>query len=209
MRRQAGFTLIEILVAVAIFGMLSIAAYTVLDSGMRSKQQAETRLEHLAQLQRLFHTLNQDIQYMVPRQTRNELGDREALISGESDLGGQLFQLALTRSNWRNPADFRRSHLQRVEYRVEDEQVFRKHRVFLDKVSNTPEVDRLMVKDIEAIRIQFRNEGGTWQDQWGQFDAAGTSMPRAIQIQVTSKLFGEIERYYMLTPFPTRAGNTQ
>jgi general secretion pathway protein J len=201
MIRSKGFTLIEILVAVAIFGLLSIAAYTVLDSGMRSQQQAETRLEHLAQLQRLFHTLNQDIQYLVPRQTRDDLGDLEAFLGGESDLAGQQFELHLTRSRWRNPADYPRSHLQRVEYRFEDEQVIRKHRVFLDKVSNSPEVDRLIAKDIESIRIQFKDVNGQWQDQWGRFEGQANNLPSAILIQVRSKLLGDIERFYLLTPF--------
>ena len=200
MKRQTGFTLIEILVAVAIFGLLSIAAYTVLDSGMRSKQQTETRLEHLAQLQRLFHTLNQDFQYIVPRKTRNELGDLEPLLKGESDLAGEYFELAFSRSHWRNPAGFRRSQLQYVQYRIEDKQIFRRHRVFLDAAPNTPEIDRLLAKDIESVRIQFKVQEEQWSDQWGRFSDQA-SIPSAIRIQVTSALLGEIERYYHLPKF--------
>ena len=185
----------------AIFGLLSIAAYTVLDSGMRSKQQAEIRLEHLAQLQRFFHTLNQDLQYYAPRQTRNEFGDKAALLSGSSDLSGEVFDLSFSRSRWRNPAGFPRSHLQNVQYRLEDKQVIRRHWVFLDKSSNSSHVDRLMAKDIEAVRLQFKVDETLWVDQWGQFGNELTRLPIAIKVQVTSAMLGEIERYYLLTQY--------
>ena len=136
MTSQKGFTLIEVLVAVAIFGMLSVAAYTVLDSGMRSQRQSEERLSHLAEIQRLFFNMSQDIAYISKRPSRNDLGDVEPLLYGESEVSGQGFKMAFNRTNWRNPAAFPRSHMQHVEYRFEDEKIFRKHRVFLDMAPN-------------------------------------------------------------------------
>ncbi len=198
MNNQRGFTLIEILVAVAIFGIISVAAYTVLDSGLRTQQHVEERLGHLAQLQRLFYNLSQDVAYLTQRQSRNDLGDQEPIIFGESDVMGTSFMLAFNRANWRNPAKFPRSHLQHVEYRFEEEKIYRRYRVYLDAAPNSPEVDRLLATDIESVRLEFKSPNGQWSDGWGQFSEMRGRLPRAMRIVVTSKLVGEIERYYFL-----------
>ena len=198
MRHQRGFTLIEILVAVAIFGIISVAAYTVLDSGLRTQQHAEERLAHLAELQRLFYNLSQDVSYLTQRRSRDDLGDQESIIYGESDLSGDTFTLAFNRANWRNPAKFPRSHLQHVEYRFEEEKIYRRYRVYLDAAPNSPEVDRVMASDIESVRLEFRAPDGAWSDGWGQFSEMRDKLPRAMRIRITSKLVGEIERYYFL-----------
>lgn len=198
MRVQRGFTLIEILVAVAIFGIISVAAYTVLDSGLRTQQHAEERLTHLSQLQRLFYNLSQDIAYLTQRQSRNDLGDQESIILGDSDLSGETFRLAFNRANWRNPAKFPRSHLQHVEYRFEEEKIYRRYRVYLDAAPNSPEVDRLLASQIESVRLEFKAPDGQWSDGWGQFTEMRDKLPRVMRIQITSKLVGQIERYYFL-----------
>jgi len=198
MKRQTGFTLIEILVAVAIFGLLTVAAYTVLDSGVRSKQQSEARLEHLAQIQRLFYSLSNDLQYLAYRRVRDELGDYQPLMSGESDLSGLAFKLAFSRSNWRNPAGFKRSNLQFVDYRIEDNQVIRRHRVFLDKAPNSAEMDRTLADGINAISVRFLDANQQWQDQWGMFEEQQLSVPLAVVISIETDLYGEIERYFSI-----------
>ena len=198
MKPVRGFTLIEILVAVAIFGMISIAAYTVLDSGMRSQSQSKERLSHLAELQRLFFNLSQDVAYMTQRRSRNDLGDIDAIILGESDVTGNYFKVAFNRANWRNPAAFPRSHLQHVEYRFEDERIYRKHRVYLDAAPNSPEIDRRIANNISAAKVEFKSPNGQWSDGWGQFSEMRDKLPRVMKITITSKVVGEIERYYFI-----------
>lgn len=199
-RQHRGFTLIEILVAVAIFGMLSIAAYTVLDAGMRSKADTEPRLQRLAEMQRLMHKITEDINYLSMRRARNELGDIQAILSGSSDLGGQTFELSLTRTAWRNPARFPRSNLQHVSYRLEEQKLYRKHWIFPDQAPNSPEQDVLLAEGIISARVQFQNNQQQWLDQWGIFIEQQDQLPRAMRIRIETKRFGVIERFYYLEP---------
>ena len=200
LKQQQGFTLIEILVAVAIFGLLSVAAYTVLDAGMRSQANSEPRLQQLAELQRFMHSLSKDINYLSLRRSRNELGDVEPILSGTSDLGGQIFELSLTRTAWRNPANFPRSNLQHVSYRLEDGKLIRKHRIFPDQAPNSPEQEVELISEITAARVQFMDNQELWQDQWGLFIEQQNILPRAIRIRLETKRFGEIERFFFLEP---------
>ena len=188
--------------AVAIFGLLSIAAYTVLDAGMRSQADSEPRLQQLAELQRLMHNISRDINYLSVRRARNELGDYEAILSGSSDLGGQIFELTLTRTGWRNPARFPRSNLQHVSYRfnVEEQRLIRKHRIFPDQAPNSPEQEVILATNIVSARIQFQNDQQMWVDQWGMFAEEQSTLPRAIRITIETQRFGEIERFFFLPP---------
>ena len=130
--RSRGFTLIEILVAVAIFGFLSIGAYTVLDAGMRSRQQTEARLTQLATLQRAVQTIEKDLQMLSLRQVRDEFGDKIPLLRGQSEQSGQESAIEFTRSDWRNPAGLPRSNLQHVIYNFEQGELKRLHSIFLE-----------------------------------------------------------------------------
>lgn len=57
---QAGFTLIEMLVALAIFAVIGAAGFAVLDQALRAQRQTDGRLERLAEIQRTMHVVTLD-----------------------------------------------------------------------------------------------------------------------------------------------------
>lgn len=69
-RVQCGFTLIEVLVAIAIFASLSVGAYQVLNQVQRSNELSLERNERLKTLQRALVFLNNDFRQMALRKTR-------------------------------------------------------------------------------------------------------------------------------------------
>ena len=199
-RRSQGFTLIEIIVAVAIFGMLSIGAYTVLDAGVRSQRQTEFRLEKLATLQRTLQAIEKDLQMLSLRQVRDELGDKIPLLRGQSDTSGQLSFLEFTRSNWRNPAGLPRSNMQHIIYNFAQGKLNRVHYIFLDQASNSPKVTRTLLEDVKSMSITFLNKAGQWTNTWAMFDTQSleTPLPKAIKISMDVDTFGLIERLIII-----------
>ncbi|MFT5450640.1 MAG: general secretion pathway protein J [Enterobacterales bacterium] len=195
-----GFTLIEIIVAVAIFGMLSIGAYTVLDAGVRSQRQTEFRLEKLATLQRALQSIEKDLQMLSLRQVRDEFGDKVPLLRGQSDVSGQASVLEFTRSNWRNPAGLPRSNMQHIIYNFEQGKLSRLHNIFLDQVSSSPKVTRVLLDDLKSMSISFLNEAGQWSNTWSMLDAQSqkTPLPKAIKISLEVDTFGLIERLIII-----------
>jgi general secretion pathway protein J len=79
-RADAGFSLIEMLVALALFAMIGGAGLSMLDQIMRTQAQTEGRLDRLAQLQRMMHLVTVDLSQAVPGSIA---GDGKELAVGD------------------------------------------------------------------------------------------------------------------------------
>lgn len=69
MRQQRGFTLLELMVAMAIFAMLAVAGWQVFDSVSRARERAQYHADQLAVLQYAYLQLQQDMGQVVAYQT--------------------------------------------------------------------------------------------------------------------------------------------
>ncbi|MEF1296418.1 type II secretion system minor pseudopilin GspJ, partial [Vibrio parahaemolyticus] len=69
-RAAKGFTLIEVLVSIAIFASLSVAAYQVVSQVQRSNELSQERTQRLNELQRAMVMMDNDFRQMALRQTR-------------------------------------------------------------------------------------------------------------------------------------------
>ncbi|MCP4272598.1 MAG: type II secretion system minor pseudopilin GspJ [Gammaproteobacteria bacterium] len=195
-----GFTLIEILVAVAIFGLLSIAAYTILDAGMRSRQQTEERLGKLEIVQRAIHTIEQDLRMISVRQVRDEFGDKVPILRGESEQSGLQSFFEFTRAGWRNPAGLPRSNLQHIIYNFEQNTLKRHHTIFLDQASNSPGTTRTLLENVTHFSFQFLNQQKQWKNTWSPSGSIDNNqqLPRAVKLSLELEPFGKIERLILI-----------
>jgi general secretion pathway protein J len=61
---DAGLTLIEVMISLALFGLISLAGFTFVDSELRVRARTEGRLERLGDLQRAMYVLTGDLEQM-------------------------------------------------------------------------------------------------------------------------------------------------
>lgn len=118
LNKHAGFTLLEVLVAVSISAMVGIAAVQLLSNVSNIGRATEERSAELAEMQRFNQVLGRDIGQFIDRPIRDEYGD----TLSELMLGSGDYPIEFTIAGWRNIpiTDDPRSTLQRVAYRTEE-----------------------------------------------------------------------------------------
>ncbi|MFZ3075699.1 MAG: type II secretion system minor pseudopilin GspJ [Psychrobacter glacincola] len=85
MREQRGFTLLELMVAMAIFAMLAVAGWQVFDSVNRARERAQFHADNLAVLQYAYLQLQQDMGQIVPYQAVNTQNDNASTNASNID----------------------------------------------------------------------------------------------------------------------------
>ena len=194
--QQSGLTLLELLIASAIFLVISVAAYSGWYQVQLVKSRTDEQSLRLDALQRTFYFLTDDISQLINRPIRDEFGSEiEALQF--NDIGDNLIEF--TRAGWLNPAVEilpPRSSLQRVAYRLIDERLLRVNWYHLDRTDEKIAKQRLLIDGVTELTFKFLGKGGEWQTSWPPLSNIDQTfeMPRAIEVTVELNDFGIIKR---------------
>jgi len=193
-RKNTGFTLIEVIIAMSIFAILAILSYSGLHSVIMSKTSTEVSLERLQELQMTILTLNSDLQQISNRDAHDALGGSLNKLSTQSSE----YLIEFTRGGWRNPANLARSSLQRVAYQLKDDALIRIYWPHVDRADEEQRVERTLIHNIESLEILFLNEKQEWKEDWPSATALASTdpaaLPAAIDVRLKMNDWGEIKR---------------
>ena len=201
-RAQKAFTLIEVLVAFAIFGILAAFAYGALSQTLLSAEMLGERMDRLQAIQKSVRYLSQDFLQLAPRPVRQELGDsfNPAL---QTDFGSE-FALELTHGGWSNPVALPRGTLQRTAYRLEDDELVRYYWTGLDRTLSNEAIGVTILDGVESLLFRYLLDSGDWIEQWPPPTLPGPlglrQRPRAVEIVLTLQDEGEIRRIIEIAP---------
>ncbi len=174
---EAGFTLVEMMVALLIFTILSVAGVVLLRSAVDSSEVTAENLGRMADMQRFVSLMESDFSQAVPRSYRDSGGQRTAAFkSGSGGPTDPLF--AFTRGGNSNVNDARRSNLQRVEYRLINGELQRLNYVTTD--GGAISEPAVLLTGVTDASLRFRDKRGIWSDRWESERLA--DMPRAVEI---------------------------
>ena len=181
LNRLLGFTLVELLVALAIFAVIAIMAYGGLSTVLQVHSHLEQQGTQLAQLQIAFTWLERDLEQIVSRSIRDEYGEKQPAIQGN------LQQLELTRAGWRNPAQQPRSTLQRVAYHLEDNSLWRSYWQVLDRAQDSRPLQVDLLSNLTEFKLRYLDSHLQWHEQWPPSEILETP-PTEIQNQIQPTL---------------------
>ncbi len=199
-----GFTLIEMVVAIAIFAVISLGCWQLLERMITSDQKVEQRAERLRQLQRGLWIMARDLRAVIDRPVRDNDGVPQPAMTSVNPG----YRLLFTRSGWANPGGLPRSTLQRVGYGVEPgasggQDLIRYFWPVLDRAPGTEPRKQRLLAGIQLLEIRFIDQTGATHFYWPpEFETVEepvtTTLPAGIRITLIIPPYGEIHRVFSL-----------
>jgi general secretion pathway protein J len=187
--RARGFTLLEVMVAVVILGIISLLAYGGYNQLIRQSEIVETGATRTRAIQASIQRMAEDFAMLEPRPVREPLGQtlEPALRAGGTRTDTLL---DLTRSGWTNPAGLSRSTLQRVTYRLMDNKLERAYWNVLDRTLTTEPTSAVLIDKVRTASFRFMDQNQTWHEQWPPLGYSGPDAARLrpIAVEVTLDL---------------------
>ncbi len=190
-----GFTLIEVLLAISIFAVISLASFSIFDGVLKSEEYSREKMQRLNEIQRAWLVIERDFLQIAQRSVRRE---------GEAPLSDYLYAdnggfssseqaIAFVRSGWTNPGLLiPRSDMQSVAYRVEDKTLERLHYNFVDAVVGEEPKIRPLIANVERFELNY-----FYQDKW-QATLKENNLPQAIELIIETEDFGVINRKFII-----------
>ena len=196
-----GFTLIEVVIALAVFAVVGTLAFSGLNAILKHQSELQARTDQIKELQLALKYLERDISQIIVREVRDQYGDRQPAFSADEDS-----IMSFTFSGWRNPAGLSRSHLQRVAYEIEidedtDTQQLVRHSwnrldgAIIEDARSVP-----ILQNIQELEWKFLNQGAVWEERWPPLNTSRGSaqIPRAVSLTFDIEPWGTITRIFAL-----------
>jgi general secretion pathway protein J len=193
--KEQGFTLLEVLIAISIFSVVSLAGFTIFDTVLRGEESSKIRTERQNELQRAFLLIERDFTQIVKRTLRlnGEAPQATFLQTADDSFLDNDQAIAFVRGGWTNPnLLLPRSEMQSVAYRLNEGTLERLHFNFVDAVVGQEPRVRKLLSDVDSINFEFY-DGKKWQKKW-----SGNTLPLAIAIEVDTLDFGLIRRQFLV-----------
>lgn len=188
-RKNTGFTLLELLVAMVIFSFMAIMAYGALANIFNSNARISQQEQNLKSLKRAMMIMERDIRQIVMRPSRQGYDQSSpALVSGFNEEG----IIDFTRAGNTNPLELVRSSLQRVRYTLQEGQLVRKSWNIVDHIGAEP-LEMPLLDDVEAVTFRFL-DADKWDVNWDS--TRKKALPQAIELTIEHKSWGKIVRLF-------------
>jgi general secretion pathway protein J len=195
---QRGFTLLEIIVVVAIFAVLAAMAYGGLATVMTTRSHIESTFTRMAELQKAYWIMRDDFLDGVAR----PITDGNDQIQSSMRYDGLTQTLAFTRDGATNPLDLPRSTLMRIGYVYlpDKKRLMRRTWPALDRAPQTKPNDAPLLTDVTRVHWRFLDSTGHWQLKWPvqppnipqQLLPAQIPPPAAVELTLDVKGWGKL-----------------
>ena len=204
--RVRGFSLLELLVAVAVFAVISAVAYGGLSSVLKTRQLTDQHARQLQVLQQTMATLQRDLAQAVARPVRDPFGDiQPALYQREGS-----YLLAFTRAGRSNLLGRRQSELQHIAYGLEEDRLLRYVWPVLDAPQGTEPYTVVLLEGVRDVQLRFLDGTRQWQGSWPPAllpqELSHSTLPLGVEFLLELEQWGSFRRVIALVESPDGSG---
>lgn len=199
MDRRRGFTLLELLVAIAVFALFSAIAYGALDQVLSNRDHIESEQRFWRALSLTFLRLEEDLAQARSRSIRDIDGRSLPPLRGQPTDTRALSEpsLELTRGGVLVFGESAYSDLRRVGYRLEAGVLIRLTWPVLDRAPQTKPVQSTLMEGVESFRVRFYGPSNTWLEEWPSKDI-DDELPRGVEVTLEIDGRGEFTRFFLV-----------
>ena len=197
---QRGFTLLEMVITIAIFAFIYVWVASFLGSALQGREQLKDSADEMERTQRAVTFLTLDFEQLINRPVRDPYGDPQPAILGRDNY------VEFTRLGWSNPFGLRkRSEMQRVVYTLEDGTLFRRYWPVLDTNVATEYQQDVLIDHVERFTVRYLDltPQGEWQwlELWPDVAMSAVPvwqqrLPKSIELEIELENGDIVHRFY-------------
>ena len=187
-RVDAGFTLLEMVVAVSVFAVIGVIAFGGLGQLTRHGEAVAGANDRLSNVQFAVVYFTRDWTQLSRRKIRDQYGDEADNLIIENGI------ITFTRSGWDNLLGQRRSNLQRVQYLVEDQQLLRRHWLTLDQNAGAEPIQTVLLDEVASMEVELLDANDRGIEVWPPQTPTEAVAPILLSLRLELDDMGEITR---------------
>ena len=196
--KPQGFTLVEILIALFIFAIISMILVGALRSVIDSESGTEKNAERLRSVQMGLLLLSRDLEQSVNRPVLNESGSEELAFIGAPQA------VTFTHAGLSNDVGFiARSSLERTSYTWHDHALWRVSWPAVDNAPKSLPHERKLLDHVESVSFEYLDNTNHFSSSWPDSGHAKQSLPKAVRILLILSNWGQLRQLYVIPITPT------
>lgn len=197
MKKCSGFTLLEIMIALAVFAILSSITASAMYHAFDTRARVDVQANQLNAIQLALTIIARDTEQVVERTVHSE--DMRLF----PPFVGQSSYLEFTRGGLVNPNGIeRRSTLQRIAYKCMNKKLIRRSWQSLDSPSHNHYQDKTLLDNLDECRFAYlannRQTLPEWREYAVQQNQKKETLPTAIQFTLTLHNWGNISLLFAI-----------
>ncbi len=170
---RRGFTLVEMVVSIAIFAIISVAIYATVARFMALNADLRQRTDQMSRLNVLFMLLERDMHNYVDRPVRGAYGDALPAFQAYAQAQDQtrLFEMTVATPSYQQLDS---ATLTRVAWLLRDHAIVRQSWAVLDRAQDSEPREELLLDNVDDVVVEYYvKKGKTYpvRDQWSSGSA--------------------------------------
>lgn len=194
-----GFTLVELMVAIVIFAIISAVSYRMITSLLKTKEIAGAAQEKWGNLSLVMSNFGNSMNRLLPLIVRDQNGGILPAVYGKNKLTGMYdSQIEITLSGYVGDQVYGSNPPKRIGYRYYRGSLYLVTWPVLNRVLSTvPEID-LLIDNVSTFQVNYLYYDNQWRDTWPPIGGDPTLPPRGIKVIFSLKSGESFDRSWII-----------